>query len=174
MTSGNARILFETFLFFYKTSAILAISAMTVDDSRRQSKKRKHVIDEGVEPETFHGAVDLEMPSDEEDQEVLASDDGEVDEFPEIDTGSDSDEDEVGISDTDEEEDSEEEAENDVNSDDSEIHIFPKAKIMVSDITGRPKRVYPEIEPEYDSDSSTEEASLLLFFAPFFINGLFS
>ncbi|EGO01742.1 hypothetical protein SERLA73DRAFT_49062 [Serpula lacrymans var. lacrymans S7.3] len=29
---------------------------------------------------------------------------------------------------------------------------------MVSDITGQLKRVYPDIEPEYDSDSSTEDA----------------
>jgi ribosome biogenesis protein ERB1 len=28
---------------------------------------------------------------------------------------------------------------------------------VISNITGRPKRVYPEIDPEYDSDSSTEE-----------------
>lgn len=37
------------------------------------------------------------------------------------------------------------------------VNIGPKAKIITSNITGRPKRVYPEIEPDYDSDSSTEE-----------------
>jgi hypothetical protein len=38
---------------------------------------------------------------------------------------------------------------------------FPVPKTIVSDITGRPKRVYPEIEPDYDSDSSTEEVRAL-------------
>ena len=49
----------------------------------------------------------------------------------------------------------EEEGETDI--DDDEINVFPKAKTIVSDITGQPKRVYPEIEPDYDSDSSTED-----------------
>jgi hypothetical protein len=34
---------------------------------------------------------------------------------------------------------------------------FPVATTVVSNITGRPKRVYPDIEPDYDSDSSTED-----------------
>lgn len=39
------------------------------------------------------------------------------------------------------------------NPDGSAKGVFKK-----SDITGQPKRVYPDIEPEYDSDSSTEDA----------------
>jgi ribosome biogenesis protein ERB1 len=135
---------------------------MTVD-AQRQSKKRKQSLDEGVGIATFHRAVDLEMLSDEEHQEELASDDGEVDEFPEIDARSDSDEDGVEDSDGDEEESGDEPESDEAGSDDSELQIFPKAKTVISDITGHPKRVYPEIEPEYDSDSSTEEASWLLF-----------
>lgn len=34
-----------------------------------------------------------------------------------------------------------------------------KGVITVSEITGVPKRVYPQIEPDYDSDSSTEETT---------------
>jgi ribosome biogenesis protein ERB1 len=38
------------------------------------------------------------------------------------------------------------------------VHVpFPVAKVITSTITGQPKRVYPEIEPDYDSDSSTED-----------------
>ena len=46
---------------------------------------------------------------------------------------------------------------------DDELRIFPRPKTITSDITGRPKRVYPPIEPDYDSDSSTEEVRLLIY-----------
>lgn len=36
---------------------------------------------------------------------------------------------------------------------------FPRAKTIISEITGQPKQVYPPIEPDYDSDSSTEDVS---------------
>lgn len=42
---------------------------------------------------------------------------------------------------------------------DDDIRIFPVAKTVFSNITGQPKRVYPNIEPNYDSDSSTEDVS---------------
>ncbi|KAF7355143.1 Ribosome biogenesis protein ERB1 [Mycena sanguinolenta] len=100
----------------------------------------------------------LEMLSDEEGPEETASDDGHVDEFPEIDAGSDSEEEDL-LEDEGEDEDSEEEDFEGEDSDDSmDRDIFPKPKTVISDITGQPKRVYPEIEPEYDSDSSTEDA----------------
>ena len=54
------------------------------------------------------------------------------------------------------EEDEEDETEAESPSD-TELRIFPKAKTIISGITGQPKRVYPEIEPDYDSDSSTED-----------------
>ncbi|KIY65435.1 ribosome biogenesis protein ERB1 [Cylindrobasidium torrendii FP15055 ss-10] len=99
------------------------------------------------------------MHSDEEGDDEAESD-GDVEEFPEIDVGSDSDGDSEFNSDNvegdlDEEEvDEEEESDSDAES----LHVFPRAKTVTSDITGQPKRVYPEIEPDYDSDSSTEEA----------------
>ena len=41
--------------------------------------------------------------------------------------------------------------------DDKPINTGPKGKTVLSKVTGRPKRVYPDIEPDYDSDSSTED-----------------
>jgi ribosome biogenesis protein ERB1 len=81
-----------------------------------------------------------------------------VDEFPEIDTRSDSEDEEYeGSEDGSDEEDDEESSE--ASSDaDSGLHIFPESKTILSNITGQPKHVYPEIEPDYDSDSSTEDA----------------
>ncbi|KAF7981571.1 hypothetical protein HWV62_32600 [Athelia sp. TMB] len=121
-------------------------------------KKRKQVEDEVLELAPFQKAVGLEMLSDEEDEgAAIGSDDGEVDEFPEIDTRSDSEEDESEGNIDSEEEDEEEEST--ASSDaDSDLHIFPESKTIISGITGQPKRVYPEIEPDYDSDSSTEDA----------------
>jgi ribosome biogenesis protein ERB1 len=50
--------------------------------------------------------------------------------------------------------------------DKNELAIFPKARTVVSKITGVPKREYPDIEPGYDSDSSTEEVhTLVILFA---------
>ncbi|KAJ3803108.1 NUC169 domain-containing protein [Lentinula aff. detonsa] len=128
----------------------------------RSSKKRKqHDGNESLG--VFSEAIDMEMLSDEEDGEEVESDNGDVDEFPEIDAGSDEssekdENDESGDEDEDEDEDEEDEV-NREGSDDSheELRIFPKAKTIVSGITGQEKRVYPEIEPEYDSDSSTED-----------------
>ena len=54
---------------------------------------------------------------------------------------------------------SEEEGDESEASDIEDLHIFPEAKVITSEITGQPKKVYPEIEPDYDSDSSTEEVS---------------
>ncbi|KAI0699424.1 ribosome biogenesis protein ERB1 [Cytidiella melzeri] len=128
-------------------------------------KKRKVVAEAEPRPEPFAAnGGGLEMESEDEDEDadgaqervVSDHDDGEVDEFPEIDTRSDSDldgsEDEGGESDEDEDE-SEDEL-----SSEPEHHIFPQQKTIISGITGQPKRVYPEIEPDYDSDSSTEDA----------------
>lgn len=128
-------------------------------------KKRKQVVEDDPKPSSLFEAENLEMLSDEEDSEDAESDDGHVDEFPEIDIGSDSEEDSVEGADDGEEsasegksEDEEDDASHsDWDSEDEEHHIFPKAKTIVSDITGQEKRVYPEIEPEYDSDSSTED-----------------
>ena len=85
------------------------------------------------------------------------------------------------MSDKDNEEDSEEEVEDDSEQESSEEDdsparkyqfaaddatlrrgLIPEVKNEISDITGAPKRVYPPIEPDYDSDSSTEDASPFL------------
>ncbi|KAJ4473539.1 NUC169 domain-containing protein [Lentinula lateritia] len=120
----------------------------------RSSKKRKqHGQDEASD--TFNEAVNLEMLSDEEDKEDVESDNGEVDEFPEIDAGSEEsgEEDETYKS----EEDTGASGEGSSSGSQEQLHIFPEVKTIVSDITGQEKRVYPEIEPDYDSDSSTED-----------------
>jgi ribosome biogenesis protein ERB1 len=141
---------------------------MAVKDSIKHTKKRKLPIEDALIEAPFESG-DLEMLSDEEDGEDAKSDDGHVDEFPEIDTRSDSegdgfegaeDEDE-DEEDTDEEDEEDEEGDSELHSDDSEMHIFPRAKTITSEITGHPKRVYPEIEPNYDSDSSTEDVRSL-------------
>ncbi|KAI0959806.1 Ribosome biogenesis protein erb1 [Taiwanofungus camphoratus] len=140
---------------------------MVAEDVGKKSKKRRAASEEAPAPSIFSQNVGLEMQSEDEGAgDEDASDDGEIDEFPEIDTRSDSDEeDDAGSEDEedeededeeDEDEDEEDEEENEDESDDS-LHPFPKAKTVISDITGQPKRVYPEIEPDYDSDSSTED-----------------
>jgi ribosome biogenesis protein ERB1 len=125
---------------------------MALEDIKITRQKRKQAIDTTDDTGPFSQEVGLEMSSDEEGENVDSeSDDGEVDEFPDIDTRSDSeDEDESSGEDEDEEDDENSGVE-------SDLHTFPKAKNIISDITGKPKRVYPEIEPNYDSDSSTED-----------------
>ena len=129
---------------------------MAATDDNSNSKKRKKDVGEVTDVEPLHEAIGLEMLSDEEDDddEPEARSDDEVDDFPEIDAGSDSGSEEESAE---EDQSDDDHGEEDDDSDDSELHIFPKAKTVVSGITGRPKRVYPEIEPEYDSDSSTED-----------------
>ncbi len=41
--------------------------------------------------------------------------------------------------------------------DEEAISIIPRARKVISNITGHTLRQYPEIEPDYDSDSSTED-----------------
>ncbi|KAG6335304.1 hypothetical protein ID866_3788 [Astraeus odoratus] len=152
---------------------------MAIAEHGSGRRKRKEPEVEAEPKAAFSDAVNLEMSDDEGDNESDvesggATDDEEAEEFPEIDASSDSeqenpeddeeeetDEDEVdGNSDEDEKNESEEEEEEEEEEgqdSDSGVHIFPNAKSIVSRITGQPRRVYPEIEPDYDSDSSTEE-----------------
>lgn len=128
----------------------------------KTEKKRKHDSGDASEQVFFDQAIDLRMESNDEDEDEGSgsdSDDEQMDEFPEIDTSSGSEEEDFsGIEQGSENEEAEEES---ISSDtDSELHIFPESKTIVSQITGRPKRVYPEIEPDYDSDSSTEDVRL--------------
>ncbi|KAF9649650.1 ribosome biogenesis protein ERB1 [Thelephora ganbajun] len=106
----------------------------------------------------------LEMLSEDEHDEEPESDDGNYEEFPEIDAASDTEEEEDDDDDDDDDDDEGEEGEeeadysSDASGSEKKLSIFPKAKVVISDITGEPKKVYPEIEPDYDSDSSTEDA----------------
>lgn len=45
-----------------------------------------------------------------------------------------------------------------------DVKVGLRGKAIISDITGRPKRVYPNIEPDYDSDSSTEDVGATFAF----------
>jgi ribosome biogenesis protein ERB1 len=121
--------------------------------ARAGPKKRKEPEQDEEHKSAFAEVVRLEMLSDEENREGDEAEeeesDEEVDEFPEIDAESDE-----------EDEGEEDEGSSPSGSDSdssSDMHIFPKSKNIISDITGHPKRVYPEIEPEYDSDSSIED-----------------
>lgn len=148
----------------------------------RSSKKRKlPTLDSAPPPvQELPEDVGLEMESGDEEGEESAngedgngllygSDDGSVDEFPEIHSG-DSEEEEDEEESESEDEDEDEEDEEDVSEDDSssegvssDTHPFPRPKTIISNITGQPKRVYPEIEPDYDSDSSTEDVRVYNF-----------
>jgi len=141
---------------------------MVMDGVLSNSKKRKQA---GQEQEVFSAPtpVQLEMLTDEEDADEISSDGGEADEFPEIDADSSSDEDEEykkELSSEDENnEDTEESATGSGSSDsDTSLHIFPMAKTVISNITGKKKVVYPDIDPEYDSDSSIEDVRLSLVY----------
>ena len=135
---------------------------MTVQNQPEISKKRKKSEEETFPPSDLQPNGVLEMLSDEEDDADAYSDDGHIDEFPEIVADSDSDrsdEDEDADEEGDQEEDEEQSDEEDGSQSDRSLHVFPKAKTIVSKITNQPKLVYPEIEPDYDSDSSTEEVN---------------
>jgi hypothetical protein len=136
---------------------------MAVPEALRKPTKRKQVDEEDVGPEDLQATGSLEMLSDEEDAGDTSSDDGQVDEFPEIVDESDSDESEEEDDDDDGESQEDDEHDDEGAESDDSLHIFPKAKVVVSEITHQPKTVYPEIEPDYDSDSSTEEVRVLDF-----------
>lgn len=120
--------------------------------------KRKLTIRKQHEEESFrevplhHGQ--LEMLSEEENED-LVSDDGLVDDFPELNDQSDSSGSDSGHSIAEDDDDTVEII------DDSQSVKLLHPKNVVSDITHQPKLVYPEIEPGYDSDSSTEDVSSL-------------
>jgi len=126
-------------------------------------RKRKQTVEdlsEASDSEHFpDGGLDLLSEDEEEDGPVQESDSDGVDAFPEIDAGSDTDEEDgqpLG-GDEDYSESEDEGQDDDDASSDDDLHIFPRAKTVISHITGQPKKVYPEIEPDYDSDSSTED-----------------
>lgn len=132
------------------------------------TRKRKHAVENEDQAAEFLDGVGLDMLSDDEAGGAPESSDEEVDEFPELDPASDSEdvsEDEEEDEDEDElignEEADADEQESDTSVEEDNPHLYPEPKVIKSDITGRPKKVYPEIEPNYDSDSSTEEVSVI-------------
>ncbi|KAG8870534.1 hypothetical protein FRC20_011716 [Serendipita sp. 405] len=126
---------------------------MALPTTNGTAKKRKKSEIEIKESGNMPLIGNLELESDGED--VGESDDDEVEDFPELDLGDS----EVSEGSGDSEE-----------STDGEEHLKDPpqpGELVVSSITGRLKRVYPEIEPEYDSDSSTEDVSFIYLFCPF-------
>lgn len=126
----------------------------------------------------------IEMVSDDEEETGATTDENEVEDFPEIDADSSGED----VEDEESSEDGNEEDEDDTGEEDvagesgqakeEPDHLYgesaligeglewerkpgsyPEPKIIKSAITGEPKKVYPPIEPEYDSDSSTEDVS---------------
>ena len=136
------------------------MAPLAVNRKRKQQTTKEQSDASDAEQFPDDGGLDLLSGDEEEDGPVPGSDSDEdrIDAFPEIDAGSDTEEESPGEDedDTDSESEDEEKDSEDASSD-NDLHIFPKAKTIISDITGQPKKVYPEIEPDYDSDSSTED-----------------
>lgn len=123
--------------------------------SRKRKQNTKEQSDASDAEPFLNGGLDLLSGDEGEEEPAQDSDSDDVDAFPEIDAGSDNTAEE-GEGDT-----SEDEGQDDEDaSSDNDLHIFPRAKTIISDITGQPKKVYPEIEPDYDSDSSTEDVRI--------------
>jgi ribosome biogenesis protein ERB1 len=111
------------------------------------TKKRRKDEIKSPERDDLPALGNLDIDSD--NQEASSGDDGEMDEFPELYTD-----------DSEESSEAEQEEDSEGTEDDSKNTQKP-GELVVSSITGRLKRVYPEIEPEYDSDSSTEDVRRL-------------
>jgi ribosome biogenesis protein ERB1 len=130
------------------------------------NRKRKKGQPDASDLEPFpSGGLDLPSGDEGEDGPLQDSDSDDVDAFPGIDTSSDTVGEEQEDASGDDEENSvsedEEQDDEDASSDD-DLHIFPRAETIISDITRQPKKIYPEIEPNYDSDSSTEDVRVIL------------
>ncbi|KAL5508331.1 ERB1 [Sanghuangporus vaninii] len=127
------------------------------------TKKRKHVSKDAEVRQEIPEDVGLEMQSEDESEGSAGNsedeDEEEAEEFPGIGAGSDTEsggDEKDEESEEDEETTSEDELDEGSGSDDS-LHVFPRSKTIKSEITGKPKKVYPEIEPDYDSDTSIED-----------------
>ena len=119
-------------------------------------KKRKRAII--ATEENFPPAVNLETLSDSGHDPSDSEEDDEDHSFPGLDTGPDSETEDEGETDATEQK----ESNNDSTGEDEKSSVFPKPKHVISSITGLPKRVYPPIEPVYDTDSSTEDVRVSL------------
>lgn len=132
----------------------------------QNTKKRKANIDSefSAHNTSLVSNFDLGTLADEEGV-PNNSDSEEVEPFPLLNTQSDTDEDggqsRSYESDADETDDDDGDDEEDDLSSIEDSHIYPKPKVVNSEITGKPKKVYPEIVPDYDSDSSTEDVRFI-------------
>lgn len=115
------------------------------------SKKRKEVQSDSED----ELGLSVDMASDDETKDSGSGSDGEAEPFPEIDPASSSEEEYSDEPDYEEDE-----------SDSDSMSMPPGGKVVTSGITGHPKRVYNPIDPNYDSDSSTEDVSICLHFRP--------
>lgn len=127
-------------------------------------KRKAASAEEEVAEDAELGQFDLEMASDDEStQEPTAEhdeDDDSQEKFPELNVESDTESStgDAGDSDAERDEEGEEsETSHDDDDDAPTLRIKPEEKTITSEITGQLKRVYPPIEPDYDSDSSTED-----------------
>lgn len=150
---------------------------------KKQPTKRKRDDGPSEPPQPPSASQQLQLENSEDSEAESAASEGEESDpepFPEINEAEDSDEadsadEDAGASDGESDGSYLIEDSDFVDSLDSEdevdaaageggsVNIGPKAKIVTSKITGRPKRVYPEIEPDYDSDSSTEEVRVACY-----------
>jgi hypothetical protein len=141
------------------------MAPLAVNRKRKQTVNEQSDANDAAEHFPDDGGLDLLSDDEEEDGPSQGSDSDEIDAFPEIDAGSDTEEE--GESPGEDEEDdynSEDEQDDEDASSDNGLHIFPKVKTIISDITGHLKKVYPEIEPDYDSDSSTEDVRVFIMY----------
>ncbi|KAG2183919.1 hypothetical protein INT44_008930 [Umbelopsis vinacea] len=139
-----------------KSSRKEPIKATNPKQTVTKSKKRAAPAQEEVEDdlEDF-GNVEIDINSDEEDEEIDENDaeesDNEVEEFPE-----DQSEGEDVAADENEDEDEEEEEDDDYMAGDSLDEEDWNEEVKISNDSQRPTKL-PEIEADYDSDSSTED-----------------
>ncbi|KAG9104042.1 Ribosome biogenesis protein erb1 [Ceratobasidium sp. 370] len=123
-------------------------------NGKTNNRKRKEMVAADNDNEDGQLRTTLEMPSDDEAEGDAGSDSegSDVEPFPEIDPASSSEEE-----DEEEDEPDEEDEGSETESERSTSPIPLSGKLVTSDITGQPKRMYRPIEPDYDSDSSTED-----------------
>lgn len=151
-------------------------AAAAVANTSQLKRKRDHAPAETTlasNPRSVPSQLDIDGDSEDAGSASGSGsgDDSDAENFPEIDAADDTDDDAASAGDDDEGsdgsyliEDSDfvdsvdsEEDKNEEDEEENPINTGPKARTVISRITGRPKRVYPEIEPDYDSDSSTED-----------------
>ncbi|KAG9105120.1 hypothetical protein FRC07_009596, partial [Ceratobasidium sp. 392] len=125
-------------------------------NGKAKTLKRKEIVE--VDGEDQDGQLGtLEMPSDDEAESDAGSesDGSDAEPFPELELASSIEEEEDDEEDEPDVEEEDESSETESGRSTSPIPLG--GKLVTSNITGQPKRIYDPIEPDYDSDSSTED-----------------